>query len=196
MKKYLILIIVFLSVQNLFSQLSNQEKFPVFPACENTMNQELETCFNNQLQDFVYNNFQLPAIAKQNNFKGKVITLFEVDSTGIFKVLYIDAVDSELITETKRVFSALPKITPATYNGKPTYAKYIITIAIPLQSAAQIAQEKLLQENKIANSPSVLANKENPEFESVKLNYKNLKILNSKAILIFRSHIICIPVLM
>ena len=175
MKKYLILIIVFLSVQNLFSQLSNQEKFPVFPACENTMNQELETCFNNQLQDFVYNNFQLPAIAKQNNFKGKVITLFEVDSTGIFKVLYIDAVDSELITETKRVFSALPKITPATYNGKPTYAKYIITIAIPLQSAAQIAQEKLLQENKIANSPSVLANKENPEFESVKLNYKEFK---------------------
>ena len=170
MKKYLLLITVFLSMQNLFSQVSNQEKFPIFPACENTMNQELETCFYNQLQDFVFNNFQLPEVAKTANFKGKVITLFEVDSTGTFKVLYVDAVDSELITETKIVFSALPKITPPTYNGKPTYAKYTITIAIPLQSAAQIAQE-----NKITNATSVLANKENPEFDSVKLNYAAFK---------------------
>ena len=175
MKKYLLLIVVFLAVQNLFSQVNNQEKFPIFPACSSTMNQELETCFYNQLQEVVFNNFQLPEVAKQNNFKGKIITLLEVDSTGTFKVLYADAMYSELITETKRVFSALPKITPPTYNGKPTYAKYTFTIAIPLQSAAQMAQEKLLQENKIANSPSVLAKKENSEFESVKLNYKEFK---------------------
>ena len=172
MKKHLLLIVVFLSVQNLFSQVSNQEKFPVFPACSSTMNQELETCFYNQLQDFVFTNFQLPEVAKKDNFKGKIITLIEVDSTGTFRVLYADALYSELITETKRVFSVLPKITPPTYNGKPTYAKYTFTIAIPLQSAAQIAQEKATQEHKIANSPSVLAKKENPEYESVKLKYK------------------------
>lgn len=174
MKKYLLLIATFFLAQNLFSQVSNQEKFPVFPACSNTMNQELVTCFNNQLQDFVYHNFQLPAVVKQNNFKGKIITLFEVDSTGTFKVLYADAMYSELITETKRVFSALPKITPPTYNGKPTYAKYTFTIAIPLQSTTQIAQEKLFQENKILNS-SLISNIENPEFESVTLNYAAFK---------------------
>ncbi|OAE92759.1 hypothetical protein SU65_07695 [Flavobacterium psychrophilum] len=109
------------------------------------MNQELVTCFNNQLQDFVYHNFQLPAVVKQNNFKGKIITLFEVDSTGTFKVLYA-----------------------------ATYAKYTFTIAIPLQSTTQIAQEKLFQENKILNS-SLISNIENPEFESVTLNYAAFK---------------------
>ncbi len=175
MKKILLLIVVFLLAQNLFSQVSNQEKFPVFPSCENTMNQELENCFYNQLQDFVYNNFQLPEATKQEKFKGKIITLFEVDTTGTFKVLYVDAISLELITETKRVFSALPKITPPTYNGKPTYAKYTFTIAIPLQSSAQVAEQKSILENKIANSALVLAKKENPEYESVKLNYKEFK---------------------
>ena len=91
MKNYFLCIIILFSIQNVFSQVGNQEKFPVFPACQNLMNQELENCFYNQIQDFVYKNFQVPEIAKQNNFKGKVITLFEVDTTGTFKVLYTDA---------------------------------------------------------------------------------------------------------
>jgi hypothetical protein len=183
MKKYVSVLLLLLFTQNLFSQISNKEKPPVFPACENTANQELENCFYNQLQDFVYHNFQLPEMAKQNDFKGKVIALFEVDTTGTFKVLYVDAVDASLIEETKRVFSALPKITPPTYNGKPTYAKYTITIAIPLQSAAEIAAAKKAEETKTANSSKVLARKENPEFDSVKATYK--KFSNPE----FRSHL-------
>lgn len=172
MKKYLSAFIVLFFAQSVFSQVGNQEKPPVFEACQNTLNQELENCFYNQLQDFVYHNFQVPETAKQNNFKGKIIALFEVDTTGTFKVLYVDAVDASLIDETKRVFSALPKISPATYNGKPTYAKYTLTIAIPLQSAAEIAQLKEQEEKQIANSTEVLANKENPEFDAVSKSYR------------------------
>ena len=183
MKKYVSVVILLIFTQNLFSQVSNQEKPPVFPACENTAKLELENCFYNQLQDFVYHNFQLPEMAKQNDFKGKIIALFEVDSTGTFKILYVDAVDASLIEETKRVFSTLPKITPSTYNGRPTYAKYTITIPIPLQSAEDIAAAKKAEETRIANSSKVLANVENPEYTSVKTTYK--KFSNPE----FRSHL-------
>ncbi len=155
-----------------FSQVSNQEKFPVFPTCENTFDKNLEACFYNQIQDFVFQNFQVPEVAKQNNFKGRVITLFEVDTAGVFKVLYVDALYPELIAETKRVFMAMPKIKPATYNGSPTYAKYTINIVIPLKSAADIEEEKRLEKERKENDPKFLANKINPEYDQVSVNYK------------------------
>ena len=118
------------------------ERFPVFPSCENLQFHALETCFYNQVQDFVYNNFKVPEDLKQNNFKGNVIVLFEVADTGNFKVIYVDAVAESLVAESKIVFEKLPKINPATYNGMPTYAKYTIKIAIPLQSVADMQAQK------------------------------------------------------
>ena len=118
------------------------EKFPSFPSCENLQFQALETCFYDQVQDFVYNNFKMPENLKQNNFKGNIIVLFEVADTGKFKVIYIDALDDALVVESKRVFEKMPKINPATYNGTPTYARYTIKIAIPLQSVADIQEQK------------------------------------------------------
>lgn len=173
MKK--VLFLLFLISQFAFSQIGNQEKFPVFPACENTFDKDLETCFYNQIQDFVFQNFQVPEIAKQNNFKGRVITLFEIDTAGVFKVLYVDAMYPELVAETKRVFLAMPKIKPATYNGNPTYAKFTINIAIPLKSTAQIAEEERLEKERIENDPKFLANKVNPEYDQVSVNYKEFK---------------------
>lgn len=123
----------------------NNERFPVFPSCENLQFEALETCFYNQVQDFVYNNFKVPENLKQNNFKGNVIVLFEVAETGEFKVIYVDAVDESLIAESKRVFGKLAKISPATYNGNPIFSKYTIKIAIPLQSVAEIQAKKEAQ---------------------------------------------------
>ncbi len=118
------------------------ERFPVFPSCEGLEFKALETCFYNQVQDFVYNNFKVPDTLKEKNFKGSVIVLFEVSETGEFKVVFVDAVDEALIAESKRVFGQMPKIKPATYNGNPTYTRYTIKIGIPLQSAAEIQAQK------------------------------------------------------
>ena len=156
------------------------EKFPVFPSCEGMQLQALETCFYNEVQDFVFNNFNVPGNLKQSNFKGNVIVLFEVNDQGNFKVIYVDANDESLVTESKRVFGKLPKITPATYNGNPTYVKYTIKIAIPLQSVAQIQAEKealaLAEKNASTFKPNTkqlteldsikLRKFENPQFES------------------------------
>ena len=134
MKKLLLVSVFLLGFQSAISQVNNQEKFPVFLDCQSVFNKDLEQCFYNQLQDFVYKNYQIPEVVKKKDFKGKVITLFEVDTTGTFKVLYVDAMYPELIEESKRVFASLPKIEPATYNGKATYARYTLTTMIPLQS--------------------------------------------------------------
>jgi len=143
MKKLLLLLLLILTSFS-FAQVSKKQtdKFPIFPACEGLQFQALETCFNNEIQEFVYNNFKVPVNLKQNNFKGTIIVLFEVNETGNFKVIYVDAVDESLVAESKRVFGKIPKISPATYNGNPTYTKFTIKIAIPLQSLAEIEAQK------------------------------------------------------
>lgn len=141
------------------------EQFPVFPACETLISKNLETCFYNQVQDFVFQTFKVPEHLQQNNFQGKVIVLFEVDENGIFKVLHVDAIDAELVTESKRVFALFPKIGPPTYSGKPTYAKYTMHISIPLKSAAQTAADE--EPSKVVSNFKADSNKELPEYDSL-----------------------------
>lgn len=117
------------------------EQSPVFPDCQNLQYAALETCFYTKVQDFVFQNFVVPEKLKQNNFQGTIKVLFEVDSKGAFNVLYVNAIDESLIQESKNVFRKFPKIEPSTYNGKPTYSKFTITIAIPLKSPEAIAAE-------------------------------------------------------
>jgi hypothetical protein len=143
MKKIVILLVVLFSYSHSQAQgLKDVERFPVFPACEGKQVKDLETCFYNQVQDVVFNNFKVPQKQQESKYKGTVIVLFEVTNEGAFKVIYVDAIDEALVAESKRVFGLLPKISPATYNGNPTYAKYTIKIAIPLQSVAEIEAQK------------------------------------------------------
>lgn len=162
MKKGL-MILFFLNTVFVFSQTRSSEKFPVFPNCENLDSKELENCFYSQLQDFVFNNFQVPDDLKQNNYKGTIKILFEVDTTGTFKIQYIDAIYPELVKESKRVFGMLPKIDPPTFNGNPTYSKYTFKVAIPLRNqndslAVPKDEATLIKENR---------NKELTEFDSI-----------------------------
>ena len=114
---FLVFYSVVISAQDITSvtvQSSNSaERFPVFSDCDTLQSKSLEICFYNKVQDFVFNNYQVADYLKQNNFKGIVKVLFEVDATGVFKVLYVDVSEEELILETKRVFGHFPKIQPA-----------------------------------------------------------------------------------
>jgi len=182
LKSFLTLSIALSSVY-VFSQEANKtlvkpgftsEQFPVFPSCENLEAKNLENCFYKEVQDFVYHNFQIPENLKQTNYKGEVKVLFEVDANGEFKIIYINAINDELSEETKRVFAKFLKIKPSTYNGKPTYSKYTISIELPLKSAEQIASEALAAaeilrpiEKPMTELDSMVYKKyNNPEFES------------------------------
>ncbi len=125
-----------------FSQnIITYEKPPVFPGCESESFENLKTCFNNQLNQYIFENFKVPQIVSDENFKGDVKVLFEVDSEGKVNVLYVDAVYDDLKDEVQRVFIELPKMQPGTYNGKPTYFQYSIGIKIPLVNPISIQTE-------------------------------------------------------
>ncbi len=128
------------------------EEYPVFPDCTDKKGKDLENCFNNKVQDFVFNNFKVPEDLP-SDFKGNIIVLFEVDAEGNFKTIYVDAPEEKLSAEARRVFTKFPKIGPPTFNGLPAYAKYTIKIAVPLKSAAQVnaeTAEKIEAEKKFA----------------------------------------------
>lgn len=118
-----------------FSQKSN-EQFPTFPSCENKQPAELEQCFYNEIQTFVFNNFEV-SNSLPNDYKGIIITIFEVTDKGNFKIIYIDSNQKLLKEETQRIFNLLPSIKPATYNDRAIYSKFTIKIAIPLQNPAE-----------------------------------------------------------
>jgi len=118
------------------------EKYPVFSECSETTIENLEDCFTNTIQQFVFTNFKSPEIVFTEQYNGSIVVFFEVNKEGEFKILYVDAVYSELKEEAKRVFSLLPKITPATYNGKPTYVQFTIPIVIPLKAPVLIDTAK------------------------------------------------------
>ncbi|RKS55950.1 protein involved in gliding motility RemB [Gillisia mitskevichiae] len=133
MKYFGFLLLYFISY-NAFPQdgFSEFETYPSFSNCSEVDFNAEETCFKNTLMQLFTDNFQLPAKVSEENYKGEAIVLFEVTKEGKFKVLYIDAIYSELKEEIQRVFEELPIISPATYNGNPTYAQFRFPLKIPL----------------------------------------------------------------
>ncbi len=181
MYKKIVVLFFLVSSSLTMAQAKYSEQFPIFLNCESKDAVELSNCFYNEVQTFVFQNFQVPDKVKDTKTLVKV--LFEVDENGVFKVQYVDAIDKEFITESKRVFSKFPKIKPATYNGKPTYSKYTIRIAIPLQNPAEIKMEsevisgaqtsqgstnlKADKNNELTEYDSIVYKKfKNPQFES------------------------------
>jgi len=148
------------------SQNKLQEQFPIFSTCQDKQSKVLETCFYNEVQTFVYNNFEVPENFK--NSKTIIIVLFEVNEKGEFKVQYIDAIDETLKLECIRVFSKLPKIKPATINGNDTFSKYTIRIEIPLQNPVDTIVSKEVQIQPIESTTKFDANKELKELDSIK----------------------------
>ena len=134
------------------------EKPPVFAECKDVPVDSLKTCFKFQLNRYIFNNFEVPQVVAKESYSGAVEVLFEVDKKGIFKLIYTDAIYEELKQETIRVFSILPQIEPATYNGNPTFAQYTISIKLPLEEpqtevlvAKELKNDELQTEALISN---------------------------------------------
>lgn len=165
--KQLSFLFVFLFSTLLFGQVpsAQYEKYPVFAECAHEDVAALEACFNVTLQQFIYQNFEVPKKVFTENYKGNVNVLFEVTKEGTFKVLYVDGIYEELKEEAKRVFELLPTVEPATYNGAPAYVQFTFPIAIPLvepgrsvvhstEISAKEQQEELVNEyDAIKNLP-------------------------------------------
>lgn len=88
-----------------------------------------------------------------------------MDTTGNFKVLYTDAAHDSLKKEAARVFESLPKVSPATYSGKPTYSKFSIKINIPL--VAPSTQEDVATKYAKTNTLLIDNKKELSEYDDL-----------------------------
>jgi hypothetical protein len=132
MRHILLIFLVFLWIKINAQSTPVYEKPPVFAECAEEPLGNLKACFNFQLNTFIFNNFQVPQIIDGDTYNGEVNVLFEVTQNGEFNILYVDAEYNELQDEARRVFNALPIIQAATYNGKPTFVQYSLTIAVPL----------------------------------------------------------------
>jgi hypothetical protein len=143
---------------------ASYDKYPVFPECSDQEFAALPSCFNTTLQDFVYANFQVPAIVSEEAYKGNIVVLFEVDALGNFKVLYVEAAYQALKNAVKVTFSKLPKIAPATQNGTATYVQFSMPIAIPL--VAPNSMQSPSEEESTAN----LLEKAAQEYDQIKTN--------------------------
>lgn len=148
----------------MWAQSENYDKPPVFPDCEQEAFDNLKTCFDNTIYKHVFNTFKVPDVVTEENYKGDVVVLFEVNKDGEFRVVYVDATYKELKDEAKKVFDELPKISPATYNGRPTFRQYSIAIKIPLQDQSISNTTELSKET---SNQNVLEAKAKTEFDSI-----------------------------
>lgn len=127
---------------NVYAQNSLEyEKPPVAANCKGLAVDALQPCFDAFVFNTIFNSFKVPDQVTTDGYIGEVVVLFEVDSTGQFRVIHTYAVYAELKQEVKRVFSQFPKVTPATYNGRNTYKQYSIPIKIPLVYQSATAQD-------------------------------------------------------
>ncbi|MBD0824837.1 gliding motility protein RemB [Aestuariibaculum marinum] len=165
MKQFIILLFVCLQYSVYAQNELYYEKPPVFSSCDSVAVSELQKCFDANVYNHIYNTFQVPQKVTDDAYKGDIVVLFEVDTLGAFKVVYVDAMYEELKTETKRVFSQFQKVLPATYNGRKTFKQYSIKVKIPLIDQAEL-QSQRAKTNKIIT----LEEQAKTEFDSVNAN--------------------------
>ena len=109
-KRRFYLLVTFISfTAALFGQNNSIEKYPVFPNCSSEAMEALPSCFDETVKDLLFSNLELPSKVSEENYKGEVNVLFEVDEEGAFKVLYVDAVYKELKEAVDSAFLKFPK---------------------------------------------------------------------------------------
>jgi len=153
----------------LWSQGKKVEQFPVFPSCENKFNEELESCFYDEVQQTVFTNFKVPQNVIDNNFKGNFIVLFEVNSEGKFIMQYSDAAYPELNEEIKRVFNEMEPIGPPTYAGNQRMQDILFASVFHCKILFRQNWLKKKQLKKVL-----------PNLKSIKMNWMNMTISNMK----------------
>ncbi|WP_245577750.1 gliding motility protein RemB [Gelidibacter mesophilus] len=163
-------------LNSLSQNIAIYEKPPVFTGCESQSIDNLKTCFNNKINHYIFENFRVPQEVVNDNYRGDVKILFEVNEDGGISVVYVDAIYDALKDETRRVFETLPKIQAGTYNGKPTYYQYSLAVKIPLVNPKTISNamsEESNTINKVVDLNEIVSN----EFDSINKNVRKYQDL-------------------
>ncbi len=176
-RKFAILLVLLIQLQGFTQAVNLYEKAPTFPECASAKIDTLQKCFDRQVFKLIKTNFKTPEHLKTQNYKGEAVVLFEVDTTGHFHVMYVDAIDNTIKEEVRRVFKLFPKIEPATYSGRKTFKQFSIPIKLPLERFTMAASKDLAR--KTTQQKNALELHTAQEYDNVK---KGLKAYTNKAL--------------
>jgi len=99
-----------------------------------------------KFSEWVANNVQYPAIAKENGIQGKVYLGFVVEKDGtISKVQILRSVDASLDNEAIRVVKTSPPWTPGEQRGEPQRVRFSITVLFDLGRTPIVKADSLLK---------------------------------------------------
>ena len=169
--KYILLLPFIILSFNITAQDTNlsSEVYPEFPECENVDFSSQEYCFNVTLINYIKENFQVPEIVQEENYKGQLTIIFEVDEEGEFQLIFVDAAYEELKEEVGEVFQDLPKLKPATYNGRAIHMQFKMPLRLPLKSNLDITSIEEQEEVLIAENDEDLSENElKQEYDRIK----------------------------
>ncbi|PAM96123.1 hypothetical protein B4N84_03950, partial [Flavobacterium sp. IR1] len=102
-------------------------------------------CFKYTLRVKIAERFQLPEKFMDAGYRGEILVLFEVAKNGSFVVNFVDADYPGLERELRRVFAALPVVSPATYNGRTVDMQFRMGVKLPLElnfSEVEVSEEE------------------------------------------------------
>ncbi|KQC32610.1 hypothetical protein AAU57_04175 [Nonlabens sp. YIK11] len=110
---------------------SELETFPIFPACDRIDNNAaLEQCFYRELYKNLCQAYDQTAM---DSTSSKATLRFEVSREGKFEPIIFDAPTAALKESLYEAFSKLEPITPAVYNGNPTFMQFIVNVQLPMK---------------------------------------------------------------
>jgi TonB family protein len=109
---------------------------PVYPGCERagSTREAQFACLNQMIRTLIGRNVRYPEVARQKVIEGRVWIAFVIDKEGYAGEVWVErSVDPLLDQEALRVIKMLPRMTPATVDGKPVNLRYSIPINFRLK---------------------------------------------------------------
>ncbi len=113
------------------------EEVPAFKACAKLKGPARETCFNEQMANFLISNLEYPEKAKEKGAQESILVEFIINMDGsvsnVKPVFEEKVMNKELEKEALRVIKKLPKFEPGKQAGQPVRVRYTIPITFKIK---------------------------------------------------------------
>lgn len=112
------------------------EEMPRFPSCEEVelSAADRDRCAAQALQQFISNNFSVPALARENGVEGKAYVMFIVEPDGaISSAEVVRDPGAGIGREALRVVNRMPTWVPGRQRGKAVRVQFVLPFKVTLQ---------------------------------------------------------------
>lgn len=108
-----------------------------FPTCVKTddLGNNIEVSLHEYINQHIKKNFMYPDFAIEHNIQGRVLITYVINKEGYIEKISADGPENGLVLEEEaiRIFSKLPKFTPAKCDNEPISVRHVIPITFRLE---------------------------------------------------------------